>query len=115
VSKTDNLVEEAWPKEVKPDTVKDDNDPAPAVKALAPILIAPKEPPIEPAAKTPTEVKEEPVTLAPRVVESKILALLMRKALPVAKLTLPVVKVKPPAKEEVVLLPEIVVVVVPPT
>jgi hypothetical protein len=65
--------------------------------------------------KVPTLVKEEPVTLAPRVVESKILALLMRKALPVAKLTLPVVKVKPPAKEEVVLLPEIVVVVVPPT
>ena len=63
--------------------------------------------------RVPTLVKEEPTTAEPRVVASKTRALLMRKTPPVGTFTFPVVRVMPPAKEEVALEPLMVVVAEP--
>ena len=50
------------------------SDAAPAVKALAPMLMAPNEPPIEPEARMPTPVSDELTTALPKVVAFKTLA-----------------------------------------
>ena len=99
----------------EPETESEDRVPAPAVRALAPILMAPKLPPIEPEDRAPTEVRDEPVTPLPRVVASRTRALLINRAEPEGKLILPAVRVMPPAKEEVALFPTIEVVAVEPT
>ena len=76
-------------KVARPEPARVVKEAAPAVKALAPMLMAPKLPPILPEARTPTPVSEEFTTALPSVVAFKVLTPLMLSARPVARLKLP--------------------------
>ena len=74
--------------------------PAPAVSAFEPMLMAPKLPPIDPAARAPTEVSDEPVTPEPSDDASNTFVPLMVNDLLVA-MSIPPESERPPPKDEV--------------
>ena len=80
-----------------------ENEPAPAVNAFAPMLMAPNEPPMEPVARTPTDVREEFTTSVPSVSLSKTDAPFMVNAPPVAS-SIFFAEVIPPPNVEVAVL-----------
>ena len=60
-------VEEAVAKVLAPETEREEREPAPAVRASAPILMEPKLEVMLPESRAPTVVKEEVSTPVPRV------------------------------------------------
>ena len=68
---------------------------APALSVLAPMLMAPNEPPIAPAVSVPTEVREDARTEEPSAVAVRTPTLFTVYAPPVARFTLPPRRVMP--------------------
>ncbi len=122
VSKTESLVVEAWPlREARPVSVsapvlvREENVPAPAVKASAPISMAPKAEEMEPEESVPTVFKPAADVMAEESeVASRTRALLMRRTPFVGRLILPEERVRPPEKVEVAESPAMVVLEVRP-